>query len=370
MRQSFLADNLIYNRYDLIYDSFFEKTYKYEEYEYVVQIHKDGDTAYLNLWGKEIPAVVFKQLVYDVFEEYYDVKRISIRQSYTKYEFLKETNDIFIRLPETVVDLLQTLNSKHRCTLRRKKRIICGRIGDITKDIAEGEIPSYIVQLYFEWKLATHGRDYRMTADEYLEKYHVTHAFLLRCNQEIVAIVFVCIVEDVVYLENFSYRPEYRNYSVGFIAYELMLEWLIKKKCRTLFLLGGDYEYKRHFNAVETKAYVGDIYRQEVFDCINEYFRRNQVKTIAVYGLGDFYGYFRELQHKLDVKVLYGIDRDAKSICGLKTYTREDELPDADAVVITVDKRNEDIENFLRERFNMVVYYRELFRKMLSAERR
>ena len=76
------------------------------------------------------------------------------------------------------------------------------------------------------------------------------------------------------------------------------------------------------------------------------------------------------MQHKLDVKVLYGIDRDAKSICGLKTYTREDELPDADAVVITVDKRNEDIENFLRERFNMVVYYRELFRKMLSAERR
>ena len=137
--------------------------------------------------------------------------------------------------------------------------------------------------MFFEWKEASHHRKYNQTPRQYLQQYHVTHAVAVSCGNELVGIAFVCIVDDVVYFENFSYKPECKKYSAGFITYELMLEKLIENKCRVLLTGGDNYEYKRHFNAVVNVAYTGYIYRPEIIERINGFFEANKIKNSCVW---------------------------------------------------------------------------------------
>lgn len=62
-----------------------------------------------------------------------------------------------------------------------------------------------------------------------------------------------------------------------------------------------------------------------------------------------------------NVEVVCGIDRDFQEIEGLKVYTRDDELPKVDAVIITVAGKSDDIENFLNNSLFIYVYYEDLF---------
>ena len=43
--------------------------------------------------------------------------------------------------------------------------------------------------------------------------------------------------------------------------YHFIIDDLIKKRKKKLFLLGGDLEYKRHYNGIQTVTYTGHIYR-------------------------------------------------------------------------------------------------------------
>lgn len=69
---------------------------------------------------------------------------------------------------------------------------------------------------------------------------------------------------------------------------------------------------------------------------ITEYFKKNNYKSIAVYGLS--YVGERVLDELKDsgIEVKYGIDRNAESIYSdVEVYLPEDELPEADAIIVT-----------------------------------
>lgn len=68
-----------------------------------------------------------------------------------------------------------------------------------------------------------------------------------------------------------------------------------------------------------------------------EYFKRNNYKTVAVYGMGVVgRRLIRELKDS-GIEVSYGIDRNAKKIFSdVSLFTLDDKLPKADVVVVTI----------------------------------
>lgn len=91
----------------------------------------------------------------------------------------------------------------------------------------KSDIPDEVVNLYFRWKPATYGKEYKMEPEEYLRNYYVTDGMFLKAGSNDIAILFFCQVDNIVYLENFSYNRDLERFSPGYLIYELFLEELI-----------------------------------------------------------------------------------------------------------------------------------------------
>lgn len=68
----------------------------------------------------------------------------------------------------------------------------------------------------------------------------------------------------VVYIENLTYDTNYAKYSLGQILYDIYLKKLVEKGKKEIFLLGGDYDYKRRYHSVEETTYNDAVYRSIV----------------------------------------------------------------------------------------------------------
>lgn len=70
---------------------------------------------------------------------------------------------------------------------------------------------------------------------------------------------------------------------------------------------------------------------------LETYFEENEIKHIAIYGMGAIGRRLYEEILQGQIKVCYGIDRNADNIIidGLEMKTLEDKLPDVEAVVVT-----------------------------------
>lgn len=366
-KADFDEDNLIYNRFDLIYKNDFEEMeIVYQGQVYSVALHRTGQGGVLNVWGKELPQLVFEQTVEKVFNSHADIRYIDIVQSGNDYQGgLRKGVDIRIPLPDTKQELMQRLKAKHRYNLKRQRLMLEAQWGALSIESYEQEIPLEYVELYFLWKKESHGTDYGLTPQRYLQEYHVTDAMLVRAGERPIGIIFFCLVENVVYLENFSYDRNLAEYSPGYITYVLFLEELISRNCRLLFLGGGDYNYKKRFGAEERTVYNGVIYRKEVFDEINGFLKAEKICTYAIYGLGTVGGEFLGLHERIGAKLLYGIDREEKKFDMLHTFTPEEELPDVDAVFITLKSYNAEVERYLRQRFANIFYWEDMSKKAI-----
>jgi len=49
------------------------------------------------------------------------------------------------------------------------------------------------------------------------------------------------------------------------ILYYYLISDLIARGKKKLYLLGGNLEYKKHFNGIATTTYTGNIYREQFF---------------------------------------------------------------------------------------------------------
>lgn len=367
---SFEEDNLIYNRFDLIYGNDYVKM-KMEDQDYIynISVHVDQEKAMLNIWGKNLPKHVFEQTIENVFNKYANIRYIEVTQGVNDYTgCLCRCKDIRIAMPETIDELLQRLKSKHRYNLNRQIHMLEQQYGPLFIETYGIDIPQEYVNLYFQWKRESHGTDYGMSPKKYLHEYHVTDAMLMKAGERPVGIIFYCMVEDTAYLENLSFDSEFAEYSPGYITYVLSLEKLIAKKCRLLFLGGGDYEYKRRFGAEERLVYSGSIYRKDIFDEVNRFFDIQEIRVFAIYGLGTGGEEFLHIRNHIKVELAYGIDRQEKKLDMLQTYTPMETLPEVDAVLITLKKHNEEIELFLKQRFTKVFYWEDMAKRGIFQE--
>ncbi|MCM1568361.1 MAG: GNAT family N-acetyltransferase [Roseburia sp.] len=356
----FDADDLIYNRFDMLYpDDNSRFVCVSHENSYAIDMHVEGTKAFLNVWGKTYPQEVFEEVVRRVFDRK-DIGSIHIQRGGNHYRgFLQATNDMRILLPDTPEGLTDRMRAKHRSNIRRMEREL-EKEGPVSLVVYSEKIPDDVVKQYFRWKMATHHTDYHMTPQEYLNHYHVTDAMVLKAGSRMAAVIFFCQVGKIVYFENFSYDTDLKKYSPGLLVYKALLEELIKRGCRYLYLGGGEYDYKRRFGAEEYEAYSGTIYRPEVLEEINAFCRREGLEKAAFYGYGVCGHAFLQLASELDIAIAYGIDRCEKSDEKISFFLPEEGWPDADGVFITLNTPNREVEELLKSRFRRVYYWNEV----------
>lgn len=362
----FDTDNLIYNRLDLIYpETFKTKEYFYNQKKYLVLYDIEDGMARVGLWGKKLPQEIFERLIDEVILEN-NVRCIyldRVRNNYKNY--LEKVNDVRVPLPNSADELLNRLERRNRATIRRKICWINERIGEITiEKYSKNQIPVSLVETYFKWKKITHGKDYGCTPQEYLEKYHVSDAMVMLAGKIDIAIAFFCQVDDVVFFENFSYNTDYKEYSPGLLMYTKLMEELIDRRCKYLYLGGGNYIYKTRFGAQNDEAYSGYIYNPVYIKIMDDFFVKNKINTVAFYGFGKCGHSFLQISNELSIEVIYGIDRKPFENEAIRVYAPDDTFPDADAVFITMQAKDNSVEKMLNEKFSKVYYWNELIKKI------
>lgn len=99
---------------------------------------------------------------------------------------------------------------------------------------------------------------------------------------------------------------------------------------------------------------------------IAEYFISNDIRQIAIYGMGMLGKLLFEELKKQGVNVLYGIDQDCakEKEFDILIYTLEDDLPEVEIIVVTVDYMFKQIKSRLREKGEYrVVSLKEVIRE-------
>jgi CelD/BcsL family acetyltransferase involved in cellulose biosynthesis len=99
----------------------------------------------------------------------------------------------------------------------------------------------------------------------YLESFGVTHVYIMRLEKDntIVSIAYVDMCGEDSFFNNFTYDPKYKEMKVspGMILYYYIISDLIKRNVKKFYLLGGNYDYKKLYNGIETMTYSCLIYR-------------------------------------------------------------------------------------------------------------
>ena len=250
--------NFIYNRFDLFSkpeDFFALKIKNGREVKFVEYTVKDNQLE-LGLWLVPITQDEMDELLFYVTQKHPQVQKIIYKNALIPKGKAKSHNHFRIVFPETVEEMESRVASKSRAKMRKKIRRaeeIWGPMEILEYD--RGNMPDAVVDKFFEFKLAIRGRKYNMTAREYLDRYHVSHSYVLKFGDTIGAIRFSCEQCPVVYGENFTYNPEMSEYSLGRYVFYHHLIRMVEKKHPELFFAGGDYEYKKHYGSIEETLY-------------------------------------------------------------------------------------------------------------------
>lgn len=111
--------------------------------------------------------------------------------------------------------------------------------------------------------------------------------------------------------------------------------------------IAGVLVYKKHTvdkaleRAKKFKSYYGMLnvwlsLKQEEKTLVT-WFEENGYKNIAIYGMGEIGNRLYEELRNTDINVAYAIDKNADAVYSpLSVYEKEDDLPEVDAIVVSV----------------------------------
>ena len=259
--------NFIYNRCDLMNDCNVQLL-KYFPNELYIQLKIEKNIGTLCVWGMKLSYSDIKFLIDFVLKNYVSVDKVEVMrvcadETYPS-KYLK--NDFHIDLPNSIDDLEHRLSKKGRYNIKREKRILENDFGTYSfRHIKSNdrEAPA-ITEKFFEFKKKNMGSKYEMNVDSYLRNWYVTDIYFLSVANRIASIIMSCEQCDSVYLENLTYDDDLAKYSPGQIAYDLYLKELIQRRKKQLFLLGGNYDYKKRYGSIEANVAEFSVVRNRV----------------------------------------------------------------------------------------------------------
>lgn len=258
--------NFIYNRYDL-----FCEPGKYEAIrlknggkEKIIEYRLMEEQAELGLWLMDITKEELDKFIAYVVRKHPEVKKVSYKNGVLARGNALAHNHFRIVFPETLEEMEQRITAKSRSKMRKKLRFAEEVYGEMKYiEYEKDNLPLEIVEKFFEFKYAVRDRIYNMTAREYLDRYHVSHCYVLMFGETVGAMRFSCEQCPVVYGENFAYNPEMKDYSLGRAIFYHHLLKMVEKKHTEIFLSGGNYEYKKHYGSIEETLYDCEIVIQK-----------------------------------------------------------------------------------------------------------
>lgn len=250
--------NFIYNRMDLFCKAgeFHAVTLAGRDAEKVVQYRILGDTAELGLWLVQITKEELEALLLYLRTTHPGVRFASYVNGVLPCGNAREHNHFRIVFPETAEEMQRSISSKSRAKMQKKLRRCEEAYGPLELfEYDRNSLPAEIVDAFFAFKAIIRKREYDLTPEEYLNKYHVSHCYVAKFGDTIGAIRFSCEQCPVVYGENFTYNPELSDYSLGRFIFMHHLIRMVEKKHTQLFFAGGDYDYKKHYGSIEETLY-------------------------------------------------------------------------------------------------------------------
>lgn len=256
-----IVPNFIYNRIDLFSKNFVILRIQNEKHGYQLEVQLFDNHAELGAWMMDISKCDFNEIALFLFHNYRNIEYISFYNVISNKVFIAK-NHYHLILPDSYEELKTRISAKSRNTMSRKRKKAEADYGKIEMVGYENDgISNEIISAYFEMKQKTHHIRYNLTWKEYLDRYHVSNSYVLYFGGQIAAMILTCEQCPIVYLENLTYDMELSKYSPGMMAYEMVIERLISKGKTAFYLGGGDYDYKKKYDSVETAVTEGKIYR-------------------------------------------------------------------------------------------------------------
>lgn len=261
---------MIYNRLDLImgensYILTVENAEQNLEKKYI-PVHIDGNIALLGIWGTQITQNEINSISNFIFAKYPLINAVSSRRAkIADYPELVRVNDFHIDFPDSSEEFDDRVSSKGRYNIRRSRKVAENNYGKVSFEsysINSTEIND-LFEKYFSLKKVTHNAQYGLSAEEYIKKYYVSDIYSLKFGENVVSLILSCEQCPCVYLENLTYDVNYGKYSPGAMLYDEYLRTLINKRKRSLYLKGGDLEYKKRYGSIEEQLTTFKIYRNE-----------------------------------------------------------------------------------------------------------
>lgn len=127
---------------------------------------------------------------------------------------------------------------------------------------------------------------------------------------------------------------------VGFLASSKLSNKIIEKKDARIAKFVG------YFNLLEQWVTI-----KEEEKVIATYFERNNYYNIALYGLGKIGNHLLKELDGTDIRVMYAIDtRSAILNTDIPVYSPDDEIPEADVIVVTATFDYDKIKKILEEK--------------------
>ena len=256
-----IKPNFIYNRFDLFCDDYIVLMAEQSQERHIIEARIFGNYAELGIWKMRLSNALLKEITNFLFQKYPSIGYLKFFFCDTEGNY-KEVKHFSIDFPDSVESFLQRRSSKSRHRLNKQRHQAEREIGPISfQEYKKEDCPEEIIRCYNNWKERSHHIGKIEQAVSYLQKYHVSNIYVLYFGDHIAAIMFSCEQCPVVYLENFSFDIKYSRYSPGQQIYEFVMTRLIEKKCKSVYLAGGDYDYKRYYGSIEERLYDGVIFR-------------------------------------------------------------------------------------------------------------
>ena len=257
-----VCPSIIYNRFDLFCDADQFEAVKINNngVEKVIEYKITNEEAELGIWLTQISTAELEKLIGYIQKKHPNVKKILYKNGILPYGKSKIHNNYRIIFPETAEEMKKRISSQSWHKMRRRNRRASEVYGEMSLvEYNRDNIPLEIVEAFFEYKLETRKRIYNMTAEEYLDRYHVTDCYVVMFGDTIGAMHFCCEQCPMVYGENHSYNPELKEYSLGKFIFTHSLIRMVEKGHTEIFLGGGDFEYKTHYSSIEETLYDCEI---------------------------------------------------------------------------------------------------------------
>lgn len=285
-----ISPDFIYNRFDLFCDNFIVLMAERGQEKHIIEARLFDNYAELGIWKMHISNELLKEISDFLFHKYAHIGYVKFFFCDTSGNY-KEVKHFSIDFPDSTEDFLQRRSSKSRHRLNKQRHQAEREIGPITyQEYKKENCPEDIIKKYNIWKEKSHHIGKIEETEAYLQKYHVSDIYVLYLGDNIAAMMFSCEQCPIVYLENFSFDIQYSRYSPGQQIYEYVMTRLIDKKFKSVFLAGGDYDYKRYYGSIEEKLYDGVIFRN--------IYHRIEYNLITYYNK-HFYWKVKKIKNKL-----------------------------------------------------------------------